>query len=321
MELLKVEHLKKYFPVTKGEFIKKIQWYKAVDDVSFHICQGETFGLVGESGCGKTTVGKSILRLIEPTAGGVYLEGRDICKMDKRRLRGERKNMQMIFQDPYSSLDPQKRIQDIIGEPLKVHRLVSGKGEYQDEVERLLTMVGLNPQEAKKYPHEFSGGQRQRVAIARALAVRPKLVVCDEPVSALDVSVQAQILNLMQDIQDLTGISYLFIAHGMPVVQHISDRVGVMYLGKMVETTDSIRIFENPRHPYTKGLMSAVAIPDPDIPRRSAGMTGEIPDLTTDVRGCLFGGRCPQCREICRKEDPELKEIAPGHMVACHLYD
>ena len=227
----------------------------------------------------------------------------------------------MIFQDPYSSLDPQKRIVDTIGEPMKVHKLVSGKGELYDEVEKLLLMVGLNPQEARKYPHEFSGGQRQRIAIARALAVKPKLIVCDEPVSALDVSVQAQILNLMQDIQEQTGVSYLFIAHGMPVVQHISDRVGVMYLGKMVESTNAIDIFENPRHPYTKGLMSAVAIPDPDIVHNSAALKGEIPNLTGDVKGCLFCGRCPECKKICQEQAPELKEIEPGHMVACHLYD
>lgn len=322
MELLKVEHLKKYFPVTKREgFSKKTEWYKAVDDVSFSIDTGEAFGLVGESGCGKTTVGKSILRLIEPTAGEVMLDGRDITKMGREELRAERKNMQMIFQDPYSSLDPQKRIVDIIGEPLKVHKLVSGKGEMNDEVERLLSMVGLNPQEAKKYPHEFSGGQRQRIAIARALAVKPKLIICDEPVSALDVSVQAQILNLMQDIQDQTGVSYLFIAHGMPVVQHISDRVGVMYLGKIVETTNSIDIFDDPKHPYTKGLMSAVAIPDPDIKRNNVSMKGEIPDLTAEAKGCLFCGRCPNCKKICSEQAPELKEIAPGHLVACHLYD
>ena len=321
MELLRVEHLKKYFSVTKGRIAKKTRWYKAVDDVSFSIGAGETFGLVGESGCGKTTVGKSILRLIEPTGGEVYLEGRNICEMDKDQLRAERKNMQMVFQDPYSSLDPQMRIMDIIGEPLKVHKLAAGKGERQDEVERLLSMVGLNPLEAKKYPHEFSGGQRQRIAIARALAVKPKLIVCDEPVSALDVSVQAQILNLMQDIQEQTGISYLFIAHGMPVVQHISDRVGVMYLGKLVEITDYAEIFENPQHPYTKGLMSAVTIPDPDIPHKSIKMKGEIPDLIADAKGCLFCGRCPECRQICREEAPVLKEIAPGHVAACHLFD
>ena len=322
MELLNVEHLKKYFPVTKRDGLRvRTEWYKAVDDISFRIGKGETFGLVGESGCGKTTVGKSILRLIEPTGGNVRLEGNELIGMNRNELRSQRKNMQMIFQDPYSSLDPQKRIVDTIGEPMKVHKLVSGKGELYDEVEKLLLMVGLNPQEARKYPHEFSGGQRQRIAIARALAVKPKLIVCEEPVSALDVSVQAQILNLMQDIQEQTGVSYLFIAHGMPVVQHISDRVGVMYLGKMVESTNAIDIFENPRHPYTKGLMSAVAIPDPDIVHNSAALKGEIPNLTGDVKGCLFCGRCPECKKICQEQAPELKEIEPGHMVACHLYD
>lgn len=321
MQLLNVQHLKKSFPVTRGQFIRKTQWYKAVDDVSFHIDAGETFGLVGESGCGKTTIGKAILRLVEPNGGDVYLEGRNICQMDKKQLRAERKNMQMVFQDPYSSLDPQKRVMDIIGEPLKVHKLVSTKGECRDEVERLLQMVGLNPHQAKKYPHEFSGGQRQRIAIARALAVKPKLIVCDEPISALDVSIQAQILNLMQDIQEQTDISYLFIAHGMPAVQHISNRVGVMYLGRLVETTNSIEIFDNPLHPYTKGLMSAVAIPDPDIPHKSLSMKGEVPDLTADAKGCLFYGRCRECRKICREVTPEMREVAPGHSVACHLFD
>lgn len=321
MQLLNVQHLKKSFPVTRGQFIRKTQWYKAVDDVSFHIDAGETFGLVGESGCGKTTIGKAILRLVEPNGGDVYLEGRNICQMDKKQMRAERKNMQMVFQDPYSSLDPQKRVMDIIGEPLKVHKLVSTKGECRDEVERLLQMVGLNPHQAKKYPHEFSGGQRQRIAIARALAVKPKLIVCDEPISALDVSIQAQILNLMQDIQEQTDISYLFIAHGMPAVQHISNRVGVMYLGRLVETTNSIEIFDNPLHPYTKGLMSAVAIPDPDIPHKSLSMKGEVPDLTADAKGCLFYGRCRECRKICREVTPEMREVAPGHSVACHLFD
>ena len=321
MQLLNVQHLKKSFPVTRGQFIRKTQWYKAVDDVSFHIDAGETFGLVGESGCGKTTIGKAILRLVEPNGGDVYLEGRNICQMDKKQLRAERKNMQMVFQDPYSSLDPQKRVMDIIGEPLKVHKLVSTKGECRDEVERLLQMVGLNPHQAKKYPHEFSGGQRQRIAIARAFAVKPKLIVCDEPISALDVSIQAQILNLMQDIQEQTDISYLFIAHGMPAVQHISNRVGVMYLGRLVETTNSIEIFDNPLHPYTKGLMSAVAIPDPDIPHKSLSMKGEVPDLTADAKGCLFYGRCRECRKICREVTPEMREVAPGHSVACHLFD
>lgn len=321
MELLSVHHLRKSFPVTKGQFVKKTEWFKAVDDVSFHIDAGETFGLVGESGCGKTTIGKTILRLIEPTGGEVFLEGRNICQMDKKQLRAERKNMQMVFQDPYSSLDPQKRIMDIIGEPLRIHKLVSGKGECQDEVERLLQMVGLNPCQAKKYPHEFSGGQRQRIAIARALAVKPKLIVCDEPISALDVSIQAQILNLMKDIQETTGVSYLFIAHGMPAVQHISDRVGVMYLGKLVEATNAIEIFDNPLHPYTRGLMSAVAIPDPDLPHRSLSMKGEIPDLTTGAKGCLFCDRCQECRKICQEEAPEMREVASGHLVACHLFD
>ncbi len=319
MALLEVEHLKKHFPVKKGFFKKTVGYYKAVSDVSFSIEAGETFGLVGESGCGKTTVGKSILRLIEPTAGSVRLEGRDVVAMSKEELIAERKNMQIIFQDPYSSLNPRMTVRRLIAEPLVEHKLVSSKAECEERVKEFLNTVGLSSRDIEKYPHEFSGGQRQRIMIARALAVSPKIVVCDEPVSALDVSVQAQILNLMQDLQEKTGVSYLFIAHGMPVVQHISHRVGVMYLGKLVEVATSEEIFDNSLHPYTKALMGAIPNPDPDARSRRTIVKGEVPSLLNPPAGCLFASRCPYCTDKCREQAPVLREVAPGHEVACHL--
>ena len=319
MALLEVEHLKKHFPVKKGFFKKTVGYYKAVSDVSFSIEAGETFGLVGESGCGKTTVGKSILRLIEPTAGSVRLDGRDVVAMSKEELIAERKNMQIIFQDPYSSLNPRMTVRKLIAEPLLEHKLVSSKAECDERVKEFLHTVGLSSRDIEKYPHEFSGGQRQRIMIARALAVAPKVVVCDEPVSALDVSVQAQILNLMQDLQEKTGVSYLFIAHGMPVVQHISHRVGVMYLGKLVEVATSEEIFDNCLHPYTRALMGAIPNPDPDARARRTIVKGEVPSLLNPPPGCLFASRCPYCTDRCRQEAPVLREAAPGHQVACHL--
>lgn len=319
MALLEVEHLKKYFPVRKGFFKKITGYYKAVDDVSFSINAGETFGLVGESGCGKTTVGKSILRLIEPTEGAIRLEGKQISQMGKRELIAERKNMQIIFQDPYSSLNPRMNVYSLIAEPLTEHSLVAGKAECRERVIDLITTVGLNPKDMEKYPHEFSGGQRQRIMIARALAVAPKVVVCDEPVSALDVSIQAQILNLMQDLQDKLGVSYLFIAHGMPVVQHISDRVGVMYLGHLVEVADSEEIFEHCLHPYTQALISAIPNPDPAKRASHTIVRGEVPSLVCPPPGCLFSSRCIHCTGKCREVAPTLREVSPGHMVACHL--
>jgi len=319
MALLEVEHLKKHFPVKKGFFKKTVGYYKAVSDVSFSIEAGETFGLVGESGCGKTTVGKSILRLIEPTAGSVRLDGRDVVAMSKSELIAERKNMQIIFQDPYSSLNPRMTVRRLIAEPLLEHKLVSSKAECDERVKEFLHTVGLSSRDIEKYPHEFSGGQRQRIMIARALAVSPKVVVCDEPVSALDVSVQAQILNLMQDLQEKTGVSYLFIAHGMPVVQHISHRVGVMYLGKLVEVATSEEIFDNCLHPYTQALMGAIPNPDPAARARRAIVKGEVPSLLNPPQGCLFASRCPYCTDKCRKEAPVLREAAPGHQVACHI--
>ena len=318
--LLTVRGLKKYFPIKQGLLKKTVGYYKAVDGVSFEINEGETFGLVGESGCGKTTVGKSILCLTEPTDGEILLEGRDIRRMDREALRQERKNMQIIFQDPYGSLNPRMTIEDIIAEPLKKHKLVQGD-QLAKQVETILSTVGLSKKEMRKYPHEFSGGQRQRIVIARALAVKPKLIVCDEPVSALDVSVQAQILNLMQDFQKEMGVAYLFIAHGMPVVQHISQRVGVMYLGKLVEIAPSSEIFSHAMHPYSKALMSAVPEPDPTIRKKRIILSGEVPNLADPPPGCLFSTRCPHCTQRCLTECPQLREVKEGHWVACHLMD
>lgn len=317
MALLEVEHLKKYFPVREGLLRKTTGYYKAVNDVSFSIEAGETFGLVGESGCGKTTVGKSILRLIEPTEGIVRLDGQDITAMNPRELREQRRKMQIIFQDPYSSLNPRMTVQSLIAEPLLEYRVIS-KAECKERVEQILYTVGLNGKDMQKYPHEFSGGQRQRIMIARALALHPKLIVCDEPVSALDVSVQAQILNLMQDLQEQLDVSYLFIAHGMPVVQHISKRIGVMYLGNLVEVSDSDEIFYHCLHPYTKALLSAIPNPDPDNPNDFNVVRGEVPNLIDPPAGCLFSNRCPYCTQQCKESAPGLREVAPGHFVACH---
>lgn len=318
MALLEVEHLKKYFPVQEGFFNKVVGQYKAVNDVSFSIDAGETFGLVGESGCGKTTVGKSILRLIEPTSGTVRMAGQDITAMSKAELRQMRKKMQMIFQDPYSSLNPRMTVRTLVSEPLLDYKLVSSKDEARDRVVEILRTVGLNELDMYKYPHEFSGGQRQRIMIARALALQPDIIVCDEPVSALDVSVQAQILNLMQDLQEQLGVSYLFIAHGMPVVQHISHRVGVMYLGSLVEVASSKEIFEHSLHPYSQALISAIPNPDPDMPNNFNIVKGEVPSLINTPPGCLFANRCPYCTAKCKEYMPQLKEVAPGHLVACH---
>lgn len=318
MALLEVEHLSKHFPIRRGLLKRTVGYYQAVNDVSFSIETGETFGLVGESGCGKTTVGKSILRLLEPTAGTVTLDGEDITAMDKETLRRHRTKMQIIFQDPYSSLNPRMTVKALIAEPLLEYSMVASKKAVTETVKEVLSTVGLNSRDIEKYPHEFSGGQRQRIMIARALVLNPKLVICDEPVSALDVSVQAQILNLMQDLQEKTGVSYLFIAHGMPVVQHISQHVGVMYLGSLVEVADSIEIFTHHLHPYTQALMSAIPSPDPSIRDDFKLIKGEIPNQINLPKGCLFANRCAQCSKRCLESTPVLREVAPGHLVACH---
>ena len=320
--LLRVEHMSKDFPAESGliagRLAKKVS---AVNDVSFEIYEGETFGLVGESGCGKSTTGRSIMRLNKPTAGSVYFQGKDVSKMNKRELKAMRRDMQFIFQDPYASLNPRMTIGEIISEPLVIHNVMSNKKERIDYVRKLLDIVGLNPEHINRYPHEFSGGQRQRVGIARAFALRPKLIICDEPVSALDVSIQAQVLNLLKDLQNEFGTAYLFIAHDLSVVQHISDRIGVMYLGKLVETSDWKSLYAQPHHPYTQALLSAIPIPDPDIQktRKRIILAGDPPSPLDPPSGCRFHTRCPMAKEICSQEIPELKEVLPGHCCACHF--
>lgn len=315
--LLEVRHLKKYYPVHKGPFQKEKEYVHAVDDVSFQIEKNEVFGLVGESGCGKTTVGRLIVRLIEATDGEILFDGQDFRALGKKELREMRRNVQVIFQDPYGSLNPRMTVRDIIAEPLYKHHICP-RTEVDAQVKKLLSVVGLSAKEMSKYPHEFSGGQRQRIVIARALSVQPKLIVCDEPVSALDVSVQAQILNLMDDIQKEFGTSYLFIAHGIPVVQHISSRIAVMYMGKLVEIAPSENFFLNSLHPYTKALVSAVPIPDPELRREIQPITGELPSLIHVPAGCRFHTRCPYADARCRTEEPPLVEVQPGHFCACH---
>ena len=316
--LVEVKSLKKYFPAGGGLFGAGGDTVKAVDDVSFSIRHGETFGLVGESGCGKSTTGRCILRLIEPTAGEVNFEGQDLLALDARSLRQLRREMQIIFQDPYASLNPRMPVGEIIAEPLLIHHV--GKGhERKGRVGELLELVGLKPEHAARYPHEFSGGQRQRIGIARALALNPKFIVCDEPVSALDVSVQAQVVNLLQDLQEQLGLTYLFISHGLSVVEHISTRVGIMYLGKLVEVAPSEAIFRNPLHPYTRALLSAIPIPDPDARRERLPLKGEIPTAIEPPSGCRFRTRCPLAEPQCAKVEPQLVEVEKDHFVACYL--
>ena len=317
-ELLEVRDLKKYFPVTGGFLKKTVGWVKAVDGVDLTIGTGETFGLVGESGCGKTTVGKLVLRLIEATSGDIRFQGRNIRDLDKKELRALRKEMQIIFQDPYGSLNPRMNIGDIVAEPLRWHRLVD-ESQVNGRVCKLLDMVGLNGKDMSKYPHEFSGGQRQRIVIARALAVQPKLIVCDEPVSALDVSVQAQILNLLKDLQEQLGMAYLFVAHGMPAVRFMSDRIGVMYLGKLVEVADGEALFEEQLHPYTKALMSAIPVADPDRVSKRTVLSGDVPSPVHLPKGCRFQTRCCCVCDRCRIEEPPLRQVRPGRLVACYL--
>lgn len=316
--LLEVKRLKKYFPITKGILKKTVGYVKAVDDVSFSIAPGETFGLVGESGCGKTTIGKMVTRLMDSDSGEILFCGKDLARLRKEEVRKERKNIQIVFQDPFGSLNPQMTVQELFAEPLKKHRCGAGP-EIRQRVAQMLETVRLSPQDAVKYPHEFSGGQRQRIAIGRALILRPKLIICDEPVSALDVSVQAQILNLLKDLQAEYNVSYLFIAHGMAAVKHISNRVGVMYLGKLVEIAGSDSIFEHCLHPYTRALMSSIPIPDPFFEKKRIVLRGEVPNPINPPSGCKFHTRCDRACAMCSEKEPELREISPGHFVACHL--
>ncbi len=315
-DLLQVKQLVKYFPIRGGILQRTVAQVKAVDDVSFNVKQGETLGLVGESGCGKTTVGRTLLRLIPATSGSVIFDGQDVFSLQGNDLKAMRRNLQIIFQDPYSSLDPRMPIGESVGEGLLVHGMRDSKKRNEIVLE-MLKKVGLEDYHARRYPHEFSGGQRQRIGIARALALRPKFIVCDEPVSALDVSIQSQVLNLLKDLQREFGLTYLFIAHNLSVVEHISDRVGVMYLGKMVELTDRETLFRDPLHPYTKALLSAIPIPDPTLKRERVILQGEVGSAINPPSGCRFHPRCPVAIDRCKKDDPPFEELKPGHLVAC----
>ena len=321
-ELIVVKDLVKYFPINAGVFSRHVGDVKAVDGIDFSIKRGETLGLVGESGSGKTTAGRVILRLTPATRGEVDFEGRNILTLDRRDLRALRKEMQIIFQDPYASLNPRMTVGDIIREPLGIHHIATGKAA-EKRTQELLAMVGLQPYHANRYPHEFSGGQRQRIGIARALAVDPKFIVCDEPVSALDVSIQAQVINLLQDLQQQLGLTYLFIAHDLSVVRHISNRVAVMYVGKIVEIADRDRLYDNPLHPYTQALLSAIPIPDPTVEarRKRIILSGDVPSPVNPPSGCRFHTRCPVAFERCKVEVPAFKEYEPGHQAACHWVD
>ena len=318
--LLEVKNLKMHFPVTEGVMVRKVvATVKAVDDVSFTLARGETFGLVGESGCGKTTTGRCILQLEKPTAGQIIFEGEDLAQLDRKGLIAKRERMQVIFQDPYSSLNPRMKVGSIIGEPMKVHGILPDRKQRRERVAELLSVCGLNPKFMDRYPHEMSGGQRQRVGIARALALNPQFIVCDEAVSALDVSIQAQVINLLEDLREKFNLAYLFIAHDLSVVRHLCHRVAVMYLGKVVELADSDELFEHPKHPYTKALLEAVPIPDPTIEKDRVHriMQGEVPSPMNPPSGCVFHPRCPLAVDSCKREAPQLRELRPEHSVAC----
>ncbi len=319
-EILSVENLKLYFPIATNFFGKPIKFLRAVDDISFQVKRGTTLGIVGESGCGKTTLGRTILRLYDATGGKITFDGDDITHLSKRQMQKHRTDMQLVFQDPYSSLPPRMTVGNIIAEAVRVHKIVP-REEVHEYVLGVMKMCGLRPQFYDRYPHEFSGGQRQRICIARALAVKPKLVICDEPVSALDVSIQAQIINLLKNLQEEMGLTYLFISHDLSVVKYITDRIMVMYLGNMMEMGDTEDIFANPLHPYTKALFSAVPVPDPDVKMNRIILEGDIPSPANPPKGCKFHTRCSECMGICGEKEPRVCEPTPGHHVACHLYD
>jgi peptide/nickel transport system ATP-binding protein len=314
--LVDVQHLVKYFPVRAGLMQRVVNWVKAVDDVSFFVRKGETLGLVGESGCGKTTVGRTMIRLVEPTGGSVHFENKDVFALKPKELKVVRRDMQIIFQDPYASLDPRVPIGESVMEGLHIHH-IGTKQERVDIMLETLKKVGLEDYHARRYPHEFSGGQRQRIGIARALALRPRFIICDEPVSALDVSIQSQVLNILRDLQVEFGLTYLFIAHNLSVVEHVSDRVAVMYLGKMVELATREEMFRQPLHPYTLALMSAIPVPNPRIKRERTVLKGDVPSPLNPPKGCRFHPRCPVAMEICSQEEPVFKELLPDHWVAC----
>ena len=318
--ILDVQHLKTYFPIKGGVIRKTVGHVHAVEDVSFTIRERETFSLVGESGCGKSTTGRTILRLVEPTGGKVFFDGEDLCALDTETMRKKRRDMQLVFQNPYASLNPRMTVRKLLEEPLITHFKLSQK-EIDEKVNWIAKAVGFAPEQLDRYPHQFSGGQRQRICIARALITRPRFVVADEPVSALDVSIQAQVLNLLMELQKEMNLSYLFISHDLNVVRHISNRVGVMYLGRIVETGDTEDVYQHPMHPYTQALLSAIPKRDPSEEKERIRLEGDVPSPANPPKGCAFHDRCARCMSICRKAVPEQKEIAPGHFVACHLYD
>ena len=317
--LLQVKHLKKYFEINKSFLKKDRKFLRAVDDVSFDLHAGKTVGIVGESGCGKTTMGRTVLRLYDATEGEILFMGKDLAKLKGEELRKLRPNFQMIFQDPYSSLSPRLPVGEIIGEAVRVHKIVP-KSDYKDYIIDVMKKCGLQPHYFERYPHEFSGGQRQRICIAKALALKPKFVICDEPVSALDVSIQAQVINLFKDLQEQLGIAYIFISHDLSVVEHISDEVGVMYLGSMVEYANKKDLFDNPMHPYTQALFSAVPVPDPDVKMQRVILEGDIPSPANPPKGCKFHTRCRECMDVCKEVTPVFRDYGNGHFVACHLY-